>query len=200
MENFFDQHNEPLGQRIAFAFERLSTALRHNAWQEATPRRLTPTQGEILTLLERRPGVPLKEVAELIGVRPATASEAVRVLVEKGWVEKSRHPEDRRALWLRLTPDGRDLARGAASWTDFLARAVEGLQEDEGEVLLRSLMHLIERLQVEGRIPSARMCSTCRYFRPHRHDDSNKPHHCAFVDAPFGDRDLRFDCADHTTS
>ncbi|MER3418788.1 MAG: MarR family transcriptional regulator, partial [Chloroflexota bacterium] len=24
-----------------------------------------------------------------------------------------------------------------------------------------------------------------------------RPHHCAFVDAPFGDRSIRLDCPDH---
>jgi hypothetical protein len=41
------------------------------------------------------------------------------------------------------------------------------------------------------------MCVTCRYFRPHVHSDPERPHHCAFVDAPFGDRALRLDCRDH---
>jgi len=41
------------------------------------------------------------------------------------------------------------------------------------------------------------MCVTCRYFRPNAHDDPERPHHCAFVEAAFGDRNLRVDCLDH---
>ena len=43
----------------------------------------------------------------------------------------------------------------------------------------------------------SRMCLDCRFFRPDVHDDPARPHHCAFVDAPFGDAQLRIDCADH---
>jgi len=56
---------------------------------------------------------------------------------------------------------------------------------------------MIAALQEQGRIPVARMCPTCRFFRPNVHDDPERPHHCAFVDAPFGDRSVRIDCPDH---
>lgn len=36
-----------------------------------------------------------------------------------------------------------------------------------------------------------------RFFRPRVHADPYRPHHCAFGDAPFGDRHLRLECADH---
>jgi hypothetical protein len=35
---------------------------------------------------------------------------------------------------------------------------------------------------------------------PFRHDDRVRPHHCAFVDAPVGDGELRLDCPDHATA
>ncbi|MGH3013133.1 MAG: MarR family winged helix-turn-helix transcriptional regulator, partial [Gaiellaceae bacterium] len=63
-------------------------------------------------------------------------------------------------------------------------------------VFLRGLTKMIRVLQEQGRIPPARMCATCRYFRPNAHRDSERPHHCAFVDAPFGGGELRLDCAD----
>ena len=59
---------------------------------------------------------------------------------------------------------------------------------------------LDEALQEARAIPVQRMCLTCRHFRPHVHDDPARPHHCAFVDAAFGDAALRLDCADHETA
>jgi hypothetical protein len=56
---------------------------------------------------------------------------------------------------------------------------------------------MIRTLQTRGRIPVARMCVSCRFFQPFRHPDGRLPHHCAFVDAPFGDGGLRLDCPDH---
>jgi hypothetical protein len=59
---------------------------------------------------------------------------------------------------------------------------------------------MIRTLQERGRIPVARMCVSCRYFQPFRYPDPDRPHHCAFVDAPFGDGELRLDCPDHAAA
>lgn len=56
---------------------------------------------------------------------------------------------------------------------------------------------MIRLLQDEGRIPVARLCVTCAFFRPHVHADRERPHHSADVDAPFGDRQLRVNSPDH---
>jgi len=38
---------------------------------------------------------------------------------------------------------------------------------------------------------------TCQHFRPNVHADPAAPHHCAFVDAAFGDGAQMIDCPDH---
>jgi hypothetical protein len=101
---------------------------------------------------------------------------------------------------VRLTPDGVREAAAAAAWPDFLLEAVGELSDAEQAAFLRGLVTMIRTLQEKGRIPVARMCVTCRFFRPFRHDDPARPHHCAFVDAPFGDGQLRLDCPDHAAA
>ncbi|MCY1144320.1 hypothetical protein OWR29_40535 [Actinoplanes sp. Pm04-4] len=45
------------------------------------------------------------------------------------------------------------------------------------------------------------MCLTCRFFVPEAHPESpGHPHHCNFVDAAFGDAELRVTCPDHETA
>lgn len=193
---YFEEHNDPLARRITTGLGKLATALRHRAWQEAMPRGLTPTQGQVLTLLAGRPGLALGEVAAALGSTAATASDAVRVLAGKELVVKSRRPGDGRTLSLSLTTAGRAAATAAAGWPDFLSTAVDELDEEERRVLLKVILRLIRGLQVRGEISVASTCVTCRYFRPRVHDD-DRSHHCALVDAPFGDADLRIDCAEH---
>jgi hypothetical protein len=41
------------------------------------------------------------------------------------------------------------------------------------------------------------MCVTCRFFRPDAHPSSPRPHHCALVNAPMSNGELRVDCAEH---
>ena len=196
-DHYFDRHNDPLGQRIAQGLSKLGTALRHQAWRQASPRGLTPTQGQILTLLSSRPGATLAQVAEALAVRPATASDAVSSLERKGLVSKARQPGDARLLSLQLTEDGERTAAEAIQWPEFLVEAIDHLDGDERRVLLRAVVRMIGALQQRGQIPVSRMCSTCHHFRPRVHADPRRPHHCQYVDAPFGDVDLRIDCPEY---
>ncbi|MBX3273794.1 MAG: winged helix-turn-helix transcriptional regulator [Sandaracinaceae bacterium] len=182
--------------RIADGLGRLARVLRKGAWEGAGARGLTPTQGEILRHVAAAASPPrLGAIAKALGVRPATASKAVSALLDKGLVQKTAAPEDARALALTLTAKGRREATRAEAWPEVVASVAAGLDEDEQAVLLRSIVKLIRRLQLRGEI-DARTCAGCAYFRPYAHPRSAAPHHCAFVDAPFGDAALRVDCPD----
>ncbi len=189
--------NPPPGHRVAQALTKIAMALRSHAWREGFARDLTPTQGQVLAFLDQRGGATLRQVAEALGVKDSTASEAVGVLERKGLLNKNRHPDDARRLALGLTPAGRQQAAHVATWPDFLVQVAAGLGAGEQAVLLRVLQLLIRELQQRGEIPFAQMCSTCRHFRPFAHVDPVAPHHCALAEMAFGDRDLRFDCPDH---
>jgi DNA-binding MarR family transcriptional regulator len=190
--------SEALPERVATGLAKIGLALRTEAWQKAMGRGLTPTQGQILDLLRKRAGgLRLAEVAALLGVTTATASDAVRALAEKGLVSKRRRADDARALAVTLTASGRREATRASGWPDFLSAAVDSLPPAEQRTLLVALVKVIRGLQEQGRIPVSRMCVTCRFFRPHAHLDADRPHHCLFVDAPFGDPSFRLECVDH---
>lgn len=190
---------DSIGERVVAGLAKVGLATKHRAWQEAGGRGLTPTQGQVLALLRRRPGAGLRlaELATGLAVTPATTSEAVRALAAKGLVRKVRAVDDARALAITLTDEGAREAEHAAGWSDFLLQAVDALTPREQEVFLRGLVKMVRVLQERGGIPISRMCVTCRFFRPNVHADPERPHHCAFVDAPFGDRHLRLECADH---
>ena len=180
---------------VSTGLAKIGLALRHHAWQEGRHGRLTPTQAQALAVLRGRDGARVTDLATELAVSQPTASDAVAALVRKGLVERVE-AADRRSRPLRLTARGRREADRIAEWPDLLLTAVAALEPDEQAALLRGLSTMIRVLQEEGRIPVARMCVTCRFFRPSVHDDPVRPHHCAFVDAPFGDRALRLDCAD----
>ncbi|MGD9539207.1 MAG: MarR family winged helix-turn-helix transcriptional regulator [Alphaproteobacteria bacterium] len=193
----FEAESQPVAQRIGTGLAKIGIAMKSRAWRGAGPERLTPTQGQALTVLRAAVrGLRLDEVASALGVTAPTASDAVAVLVAKGLVSRNRSPDDRRAIALSLTPAGTALADRVAAWPDFLLRALDVLDAAEQTAFLRSLVKIIRGLQEAGDIPIQRMCVSCTYFRPNAHDDRDRPHHCAFVDAPFGDHHLRLDCAE----
>jgi DNA-binding MarR family transcriptional regulator len=194
--------NESGSLRVVVGLSKISLALRNQAWQQAEDLNLTPTQGQILSFLKARTSLPsrLTDVAEGLGVTVQTASVAIAALLKKGLLRKQKHPDDARAMALYLTAEGERIAQLAALWPDFLLAAVESLTLTEQDIFLRALVKMIRILQDQGQISVSRMCTTCRYFRPGVHPEPRAPHHCNFVDAAFGDRQLRFDCAEHESA
>jgi len=182
---------------IATGLAKIGTFLRSEGWRQGEVFGVTPTQAQILAHLAARGPARVSALAQEVAVTQPTASDAVAALVRKGLIEKRPDPDDARAARLHPTPAGRRLANELAVWPDALLAAIDALEEAEKNAFLKGLIRMIRELQVRGAIPVQRMCATCRFFRPNAHNDSATPHHCAFVDAPFGDASLRLDCDDH---
>jgi DNA-binding MarR family transcriptional regulator len=194
--NPFDLDPLPAEARIASVLAKLATVLRSHDWAGASQAGLTPTQGRALALLEgETDGLRLGSIAEALAVSAPTASDAMAALARKGLVERSQEGGDRRAARFRLSKAGAVAAAGAKGWPGFLEAALATLPRAEQAGLNRALIAIVRALQLQGDIPVQRMCVTCRFFQPFAHaDDVERPHHCAYVDAAFGDRRLRLDC------
>lgn len=176
---------------------RLGLVLRSQAWERGARRGLTPTQGQILLILDRAgQSLRLNQVSTTLGVTAATASNAMSALVAKGLVSKVTDTEDRRALRLTLTAEGHRAANDAASWTEVVSKAVGALQPAEQGAFLRGIVRLLHQLQSSDEIAPQRMCVSCRHFKP-RVREGNAPHQCTFYNISLAERDLRVDCADH---
>lgn len=184
--------------QLLTALAKIGLALRSSAWRQAWRSDMTPTQLQILLLLRARGPLRIGAIAEGLGVTDPTASIAVKTMVAKGLALREPDPADARARRIALTRVAREGADDLAGWPEVLADAVDALAPADQAAMLRAMMQVIATLQRRGEIPVSRMCATCRFFRPNAHPrDAERPHHCAFVDAPFGDRALRLDCADH---
>lgn len=192
------QGEKTIVDHITAGLAKIAAALRSQAWEGGTARRLTPTQGQILVLLAERAtkAVRLNDVASELCLTAATVSDAVITLVEKKLVKKERSMEDQRALVLTLTAAGRREAQQTTGWTQVVQAGVKSLMPDEQEVFLRGLTKVMHSLQEQGAISVTRMCAGCTYFQPYVHDDAAWPHHCGFVNKPLGEGQLRLDCPD----
>jgi DNA-binding MarR family transcriptional regulator len=182
--------------QIATGFGRLAAFWRASRWQETAAHGLHPTQAEILQRVAARPERPA-DLARALGVTPASLSDSVSALVAKGLVGRRPDPADGRAHQVAPTAAGLALAARLPGAPAILRAQIAALPGHERAALLRTLTRLIRGLQQARAIPVQRMCATCTHFRPHAHDDPARPHHCAFVDAAFGDAALRLDCGDH---
>lgn len=71
---------------------------------------VTPSQSRALRVLSASPeGMRPSVLAEHLRIAPRSATEVADALEERGWVARSADPTDRRATFLTLTGDGRDL-------------------------------------------------------------------------------------------
>ncbi|MFS8047619.1 MarR family winged helix-turn-helix transcriptional regulator [Rhizobium sp. BR 314] len=173
--------------------------MRVDDWNAAKTTALNPTQFAILSLLaaRARTGLAVKEIAAHLGVSQPTATDSINALERKGYLRKTPDPRDGRAVSIGLTPEGSEALLAGKAEDGLTAQAVEALDGGEQEDLLLCLIKMIRHLQERDAIPVQRMCVTCRFFSPYAHSDSERPHHCHFVDAPFGQSELRVDCQDH---
>ncbi|MGB6699445.1 MAG: MarR family winged helix-turn-helix transcriptional regulator [Methylocella sp.] len=179
--------------------ERFASAMRAEVRRSVASRGLNPAQDAILRLLLARPaGLRVRVLTGYLGVRQPTVTGSVIVLERKGLVRRQADPADARATIVKVTPEA--LAQPATAVPLLAAAALADLSEAEQASLLKTLIKLIRSLQLRHAIPPQRLCVTCKYFRPNVHPEAAEPHHCAFVDAPFGNRALRLDCAEHEQS
>jgi DNA-binding MarR family transcriptional regulator len=77
-------------------------------WRDAlAPWDLSPHQARALRVISERDGVRLSDLAEALHIAPRSATDVVDGLQERGLVERTPDPGDRRAVILRPTDDGR---------------------------------------------------------------------------------------------
>ena len=79
--------------------------------QQLAPLRVTPIQAGVILYLHRHPLAKVKDAAAAVSVRSPTITPVINDLVFKRWVTRHRSPDDRRALYMRLTQRGEILAR-----------------------------------------------------------------------------------------
>jgi DNA-binding MarR family transcriptional regulator len=189
---------DDLTTRLREGFERIALVLRADLWAAAGDAGLNPTQAQVLGLLAGRPaGLRAREIAAHLAVSPPSIADTVAALERKGLVGRTPDPADARATIVRTTDAGLDAGRTIAGAASQVGAALAGLSPAERADLLLAQVRIIRTLQHAGAIPLQRLCVTCRHFRPHAHPGAASPHHCAFVDAPIGTRDLRLDCGEH---
>ena len=194
----FDEITEPLDRRLADGLTRLAAVARQLDWQAAASAGLSPTQADILRFVASRPeGARLTAAAAHIGVRKATASDAVTTLETKSLLRKQADAADGRAIALKATAKGTRVAR---EWPASFGPVVEGLSDNEQEILLALVIKMIRQLQLRELIAPQRTCVTCRHFRENVAPGTASPHFCAFVGAPMAERHLRVDCPEHESA
>lgn len=186
-----------LEQRLIEGLSILSLALQNGQRQLALDDGLSSTQAALMLLLSNKQAMRVRELAIELGVSQPTVTDSISALLDKRLVIKMPDPNDGRANILKLTAAGKALVNKRPVQTANIQQAVCNLGASAQIELMVLLTATIRALQETGAVAPQRQCITCKYFRPYSHKQADKPHHCAFVDAAFGNAELRFQCGDH---
>lgn len=184
-------------EQAATALEQLIRLLRAQAWHGDAGRPMPPVQAGVLRLLaDARQGLRAARMAEQLGITAASLSDTLKTMEAHGWIERSPDPRDGRARLLRLSRKGHAQAALKRQPGHGALGLLQVLEQADLAALLRCTQLLVGEAQRQGLATGLRTCMGCRFFRPFASDDAARPHLCGFTGQPFGDLELRADCAE----
>lgn len=93
---------------------------------------LSVPQFRSLAFLDRNPGASLSQLAEHLGVTRATASANTERLVQRNYIHRCDHPEERRKVVLNLTEEGKQhLYQTRAQTRAYIKDLLSDLTEEQ---------------------------------------------------------------------
>mgnify|MGYP000754757413 FL=1 len=134
---------ENLDRNFGFILNDVSRLMRTTFDRRAKSIGLTRSQWWVLVHLYRRDGLVQAELAEILEIERPTLGRLLDRLENKGWLRRQADPKDRRVKRGYLTdevkPAMKSLRRIAA---DLRQQVLEGLNKDEREQLVDTLIHM----------------------------------------------------------
>lgn len=123
---------------------RASHLLRHGHGEPEL--KVAPGQRRVLTnLFENNGALPQQALLELLGIAPATLSEALGKLESRGMIVREKSDKDKRAAIVRLTESGSEQARKILSVDKAVAAEVFApLDADERKALASALQKILD--------------------------------------------------------
>lgn len=186
--------NRTMDEKIVLALERISEAFRVLLWNQGKSLGLSPIQVQVLIFMRYHPSERRKvsQLAKEFNMTQATISDSVRVLIQKGLLEKLEDSSDHRSFVLGLSPSGEKAAQTASDFTAVMVRALGTQSEEAQAAMLGGLLRFIQQLNREGVITPQRMCLNCKHFR-----SSDGIHSCQLLQSNLSNQELRVDCPEH---
>lgn len=120
---------------------------------------LTMAQARALMVIGSAGAIHGRGLARALGVGHPAASKLVDQLVERGYVRRDDDPEDRRIVWLRLTPHGQEVFdRFTVAGRTALRAVLATLGPDELRLVTTALTILTRAAERLARVAPATTC------------------------------------------
>jgi DNA-binding MarR family transcriptional regulator len=177
--------------KIVVALERISEAYKALLWSKAKSYNISPIQIQLLTFIDSHKieFCNVSYLAKEFNVTKPTISDAIKVLHQKGFLEKDFSNADSRSYNILLTNQGHKLLKDIGNYFSPITNEIEKLTEDKSNQLYTTLSQLIYQLNKNGVLTVQRTCFGCSYY-----SFNNNTHHCNLIDSDLTDTEIRIDC------
>ena len=196
MKSSFDlkRQNNKIESKILVALERVSEAFRVLLWNESKENSLSPLQIQILIFLlfHSKEKCKVSYLAQEFNMTKPTISDSIKILLQKGFIEKSYDLIDTRSYTVSLTETGKVTAEKSANFTFAIEKPLTSLTERQKTEMLNGLLQLIHQLNKSGIITIQRMCFTCVNYRIEKGE-----HYCNLLQSKLANDEIRIDCKEH---
>ena len=98
---------------VGYAASRASIELKKIFAKQLGPLQLKASEFSLLVLVASNSKVNQKQLGQALDISPPNMAVTIDRLVERGWVERVRSTQDRRAMQIHLTPSGKELVQRA---------------------------------------------------------------------------------------
>lgn len=188
---------EKVENKIVNLLDKISQIIRYIQWEINKKTKISPLMAQIIEYLGNNPQslrTPAK-IAEDLGVKRSTVTDALRILIKKEYVREKPHAEDKRYKILYLTKKGENFLKNENSnYKKILINSIKSLKKEDKENLFLSLINFVADLNKRGILPIARICLNCENFEKDKFKGSKKPHYCKLLKQRMGDFDLNVNC------
>ena len=136
-----DLDQSRLTHLVGYASTRASITMRRVFARHFEPLDLKVVEFSILMLVAANPQVNQKRLGTALDISPPNMAVTIDRMVERGWVERVRSTQDRRAQQIHLTAKGTDLVQRAEKIASTMEQAsLRVLSPAERALLIELLM------------------------------------------------------------
>lgn len=179
--------------KILVGLERVAEAHKALLWEKAKLHGISPIQIQILRFLENH-NEELRNVSHLakeFNVTKPTISDAVRVLDNKGLLEKDYSSVDNRSYTLSVSQTAKSLLKDLDEYALPIEKALEGIGDHDLDIMFDSLAKVIYQLNQSGILTVQRTCFGCHYY-----ESNSGAHFCKLLKTKLENSEIQLDCKD----
>ena len=192
-DNIFNPtHQETnLSNKIVAGLERISEAFKVLLWEKAKLLGLSPIQIQILIFINyhKIEFCNVSHLAKEFNVTKPTISDAVKVLVNKGLIEKVASSSDSRSYAIQLSDSGKKVVSETENFAQPLKNQLSNINSEDLESTFKTLSQLIYKLNKIGILTVQRTCYACKFYQK-----NDTKHFCNLLKKELLNSEIRIDC------